>query len=60
MMGRQINFYLMKEDILEVDEYIRKNGMIIIPNYTKTVSIEPLKSLLDKIQLPENLSRYRV
>ena len=45
MMGRQINFYLMKEDILEVDEYIRKNGMIIIPNYTKTASIEPLKSL---------------
>jgi hypothetical protein len=52
MMGRQINFYLMKEDILEVDEYIRKNGMIIIPNYTNTASIEPLKSLLDKNSTP--------
>jgi hypothetical protein len=51
-MGRQINFYLMNEDILEIDEYIRKNEIIIIPNYTKTDSVDSIKSLLDKNYFP--------
>ena len=44
MMGRQINFYLMKEDILEVDEYIRKNEIQLLENlYLYRVSQIKLK-----------------
>jgi hypothetical protein len=52
MMGRQINFYLMKEDIIEIDEYITKSGMIILPNFTQTESFEPIKSLIDNKYFP--------
>ncbi len=53
MMGRQINFYLMNEDFLEIDEYISKKGLIIIPNYTKTDGLEIVNSILDKKYYPQ-------
>ncbi|HMV45115.1 MAG TPA: hypothetical protein PLS71_22990 [Leptospiraceae bacterium] len=48
MMGRQINFYLMNEDFVEIDEYISMKGLIVIPNYTKTEGLELVNSILDK------------
>lgn len=59
MMGRQINFYLMKEDLLEIDDYIKKNGMIILPNYTQTDNLESVSSLLDKLS-SGNFYLYRL
>lgn len=52
MMGRQINFYLMEDEIQEIDTYIRKTGLIILPNYTQSEKIEPISSLLDKNTYP--------
>lgn len=47
MIGKQINFYLMEDDLKEVDVYIKKSGLYIFPNFTKDSSLNPLSSLLD-------------
>ena len=48
MMGRQINFYLMEEDIDEINNYLSKQGLIILAAPMKANKLELAESLFVK------------
>ena len=48
MMGRQINFYLMEEDIEEINNYLSKQGLLILTAPMKANKIELAESLFVK------------
>ena len=45
MKSSQINFYLTKEDMLEVDAFIQEKGISIIQERNSSTKIETINSL---------------
>jgi len=54
-MSPQINFYLMPNDILEIEEYIKKSGLLIIKDDSPTAQLCMLNSLTENDDLKKLL-----
>ena len=46
MKSKQINFYLMPEDISEINKYIQEKNLVIYNNYSINANLQKLDSLL--------------
>jgi len=46
-MSSQINFYMMPDDVAELDDYLKNNGWVIISSRSKTSQIEIINSISD-------------
>ncbi len=51
MPSSQINFYMMPEDVAELEQYIKEQGLVIIASRMKTKEPEVTNSLIDNNDL---------
>jgi len=53
-MGRQINFFMMPEDVAELEQYIKDSGLMIVAETMPTKEPKVLEHLVE----PKNLGSY--
>jgi len=51
MTSSQINFYMMPEDVAELEQYIKEQGLMIVASKMPEPSLYELNSLIDKNKL---------